>query len=56
MYDLGGRVTDLSDTIGYDLSNGYDTAGRLNSVATKIPGMSKKRQTTGSTRPATAPS
>ena len=36
------RHATLSDTVGYDLSDGYDTAGRLAAVGTTIPGLSKK--------------
>ena len=37
---LNGRVNLLSDTAGNTIDNGYDTAGRLNSVVTTIPGLS----------------
>jgi RHS repeat-associated protein len=37
---LDGAVATLSDTAGNTLANGYDTAGRLTSVATTIPGLS----------------
>ena len=39
-YDLGGRVTGVSDTFGNTLTPGYDSAGRQNKVANVIPNLS----------------
>ena len=45
-YDLGGRVTELSDTPGDVVLPSYDTAGRTYRVATTIAGLSGARTTT----------
>ncbi|MBI3675384.1 MAG: RHS repeat protein, partial [Proteobacteria bacterium] len=39
-YDLAGRITNLSDTPGNQLAYSFDTAMRVTSVATTIPGLS----------------
>ena len=39
-YDLAGRVQTITDSAGYSISNGYDSAMRLTSTTRSVPGLS----------------
>jgi RHS repeat-associated protein len=41
-YDLAGKITNITDTLGNGLANGYDAAGRPISATNTVPGLGAK--------------